>query len=172
VIDALGVPAIVMTARWDVIGWNGLMRRIFRDYSEIPLERRNLLRILLVDDPRYRDDAAAYEAMARRTLAKFRVDYSQTPDDPAFVGLIAELNAECPIFRRLWGRAEVIGRSEAIANHPALGGMTFEHTSFVPEGSPNLRVLIFVPYDEASIAKVRAIVAEEQAGSSRSSKVN
>ena len=167
VIDALGVPAILMTARWDVIGWNGLMRRIFRDYGEIPLERRNLLRILLVDDPRYRDDTAAYEAMARRILAKFRVDYSQTPDDPAFEALIAELNAECPIFRRLWGRAEVIGRSEAIANHPALGGMTFEHSSFVPEGSPNLRVLIFVPYDEASIAKVRAIVAEDQAGSNR-----
>jgi hypothetical protein len=37
----------------------------------------------------------------------------------------------------------------------------------VPEGSPNLRVLIFVPYDDASIAKVRAIVAEDQAGSSR-----
>ena len=109
----------------------------------------------------------AYEAMARRLLAKFRVDYSQTPDDPAFEALITELNAGCPIFHRLWGRAEVVGRSEAIANHPALGGMTFEHSSFVPEGSPTLRVLIFVPYDEASIAKVRAIVAEEQAGSAR-----
>jgi len=169
VIDALGVPAILMTARWDIIGWNVLMRRIFRDYSEIPLERRNLLRILLVDDPSYREDAAAYEATARRVLSKFRVDYSQTPDDPAFEALIAELDAECPIFRRLWGRAEVVGRSEAIANHPALGGMTFEHTSFVPEGSPNLRVLIFVPYDDASVAKVRAIVAEEQAIASQRS---
>src|SRR5512138_2326702 len=169
VIDALGVPAVVMTARGDVIGWNGLMRKIFRDYGEIPLERRNLLRILLVDDPRYRDDAAAYEAMARRVLAKFRVDYSQTPDDPSFEALIAELNAECPIFRRLWGRAEVVGRSEAIANHPVLGGLTFEHSSFVPEGNPNLRVLIFVPYDEASVQKVRAIVAEEQGGSARRS---
>jgi transcription regulator MmyB-like protein len=101
------------------------------------------------------------------------VDYSQTPDDPAFEELISELNAECPIFRRLWGRAEVIGRSEAIANHPVLGGLTFEHTSFVPEGNANLRVLIFVPYDDASIAKVRAIVAEEQTGASRrSGKVN
>jgi transcriptional regulator with XRE-family HTH domain len=167
VIEALGVPAIVMTARWDVIGWNTLMRRVFRDYAEIPVERRNLLRILLVGDPRYQEDPAAYEAMARRLLAKFRVDYSQTPDDPAFEALIAELNAECPIFRRLWGRAEVVGRSEAIAKHPVLGGMTFEHSSFVPEGSPNLRILIFVPYDDACAAKLRAIVAEDQAASGR-----
>ena len=48
-----------------------------------------------------------------------------------------------------------------------LGGLTFEHSSFVPEGNPNLRVLIFVPYDDASIAKVRAFVAEDQASSGR-----
>jgi transcriptional regulator with XRE-family HTH domain len=167
ILDALGVPAIVMTARWDVIAWNELMRRIFRDYGKIPVERRNLLRILLIDDEAYRHDAEAYEAMARRLLAKFRVDYSQTPDDPAFEELIEELNEGCPIFRRLWARAEVVGRSEAVANHPALGGLTFEHSSFVPEGSPNLRVLIFVPYDEATIAKVRSIVAEEQIGPAR-----
>jgi transcriptional regulator with XRE-family HTH domain len=167
ILDALGVPAIIMTARWDVMAWNELMRRIFRDYGQIPVERRNLLRILLIDDEAYRRDAVAYEAMARRLLAKFRVDYSQTPDDPAFEELIEELNEGCPIFRRLWGRAEVVGRSEAVANHPALGGLTFEHSSFVPEGSPNLRVLIFVPYDEATIAKVRALVAEEQIGPAR-----
>jgi transcriptional regulator with XRE-family HTH domain len=166
-LDALGVPALIMTARWDVMAWNQLMRKVFRDYGQIPPERRNLIRILLVDDEGYQRDPDAYEAMARRILAKFRVDYSQTPNDPAFEELIAELNAECPIFRRLWGRAEVLGRSEAVANHPALGGLTFEHSSFVPEGSPNLRLLIFVPYDDATIAKVRTIVAEDQLGPGR-----
>jgi transcriptional regulator with XRE-family HTH domain len=166
-LDALGVPALIMTARWDVMAWNELMRKIFRDYGQIPLERRNLIRILLMDDVAYQRDAAAYEAMARRILAKFRVDYSQTPGDPAFEELIEELNEGCPIFRRLWGRAEVVGRTEAVANHPVLGGLTFEHSSFVPEGSPSLRLLIFVPHDEGTIAKVRSIIAEEQIGPAR-----
>jgi transcriptional regulator with XRE-family HTH domain len=170
-LDALGVPAIVMTARWDIIAWNRLAR-VFRDYDKLPPERRNLLRILLVDDDSYQKDPGAYETMARRILAKFRVDYSQTPDDPAFGELIEELSGRCPIFRRLWTRPEVVGRSEAVAYHPAFG-LTLEHSSYVPEGSPGLRLVIFVPHDDAAIAKVRALAAEDQGTPGRrGSKVN
>jgi hypothetical protein len=156
-IEALGVPALVLTARWDVIAWNRLAAQVFRDYDQLPLDQRNLLRILLIDDKGYQSDAAAYEAMARRVLSKFRVDYSQTPDDPSFEQLIEELDEHCPIFRKLWNNPEVLGRSEAVANHPALGGITFEHSSYVPEGFPTLRVLIFVPYNEQAISKVREL---------------
>jgi hypothetical protein len=156
-IESLGVPALVMTARWDVVAWNRLTLQVFRHYERMAPEQRNLLRILLVDDTSYQNDAAAYEAMARRVLSKFRVDYSQNSDDPSFEHLIAELDERCPIFRRLWNSPEVLGRSEAVAQHPMLGGITFEHSSYVPEGSPTLKVLIFVPYDEQSAAKVRSL---------------
>jgi transcriptional regulator with XRE-family HTH domain len=159
-LEAIAVPALVMTLRWDVIAWNRLTSKVFRDYDQLPPERRNLLRILLVDDKAYQRDPVAYETTVRRVLSKFRVDYSQAGDDPAFEELIAELAARCPIFRRLWNSPEVTARSEAVAHHPQLGGMTFEHSSYVPEGSPTLRVVIFVPYDEPSTAKVAAMRAE------------
>src|SRR5690606_6331860 len=76
-IDAVGVPATVMNARWDVVAWNTLTLRLFRDYSKIPFEGRNLLRILLVEERDvYMQDPQVYDAMARRVVAKFRVDYS------------------------------------------------------------------------------------------------
>jgi transcriptional regulator with XRE-family HTH domain len=158
-LDALAVPAIVMTMRWDVIAWNDLAVKVFRDYSKIAPEQRNLLRILLVDDAAYQRDPVAYEVMARRVLSKFRVDYSQCAGDPSFEELIAELTVRCPIFGRLWNSPspEVTGRSEAVAEHPQAGGMTFEHSSYVPEGSPSLRLVIFVPHDEASAARVTAL---------------
>ena len=106
---------------------------------------------MFVDDKSYQDDPVAYEEMVRRVLSKFRVDYSQSPYDPAFEELIAELAARCPIFRRLWNSPEVSGRSEAIAHHPQLGGITFEHSSYIPEGSPTLRLVIFVPYDDSEL---------------------
>ena len=166
-LDALAVPALIMTVRWDVMAWNRLATLAFRDYDNLPLEKRNLLRILLVDDKSYQDDPVAYEATARRILAKFRVDYSQAPNDAAFEELIAELEARCPIFRKLWNSPEVRTRSEAVAYHPQLGGMTFEHSSYVPEGSPTLRLVIFVPYDEVSAAKVAAMRVPAKAPAAR-----
>jgi transcriptional regulator with XRE-family HTH domain len=166
-LDSLAVPAIVLTARWDVIGWNQLALKVIRDYSALPPGRRNLLRILLVEDEAYRQNHALYEATARRILAKFRVDYSQAPGDPAFEELIAELSASCPIFDRLWGLAEVVGTHEAIVTHPRGNDITFEHSSYVPEGNPKQRLIIFTPCNEASAAKVREALAQVQAPSGR-----
>jgi transcriptional regulator with XRE-family HTH domain len=154
-LQAIAVPALVMTSRWDVVAWNE-STKIFRDYDKLAAEQRNLLRILLIDDPSYKRDPAQYEAMARRVLSKFRVDYSQSPDNAAFDALIAELSAKCPIFVKLWNSAEVLSRSEGVAHYPQLGGVSFEHSSYVPEGSPTLRVVIYVPYDETSAEKVAA----------------
>jgi transcriptional regulator with XRE-family HTH domain len=152
-LNALGVPALVMTSRWDVIAWNELTE-IFRRYADIAAQERNLLRILLVDDETYQHDSEQYEAMARRVLSKFRVDYSQSPDHPAFEELIAELTQISPIFRRLWNTADVLSRSEGVGHYPQLGGVRFEHSSYVPEGSPALRVVVYVPYDAQSAAKI------------------
>ena len=165
-LQAVGVPALVMTARWDVIAWNELTK-IFRDYAALPPAKRNLLRILLIEDETYRRDPAQYEAMARRVLSKFRVDYSQSPNEAAFDELIAELTAESEIFRRLWGSSEVMTRSEGVGRYPHLGGVSFEHSSYVPEGYPALRLVVYVPYDGESAAKVaawRARTAESQLG--------
>jgi len=154
-LKALAVPALVMTSRWDVIAWNDLTT-IFRNYDELPPAKRNLLRILLIEDETYQRDPEQYEAMARRVLSKFRVDYSQTPEDPAFEELIAELAARSPIFRRFWNSPEVMSRSEGVGRYPHLGGVSFEHSSYVPEGSPMLRLVIYVPHDKQSAEKVAA----------------
>ena len=159
-LDALAVPALIKTARWDVIAWNGLISKVFRDYGALPPEHRNLLRVLLVDETEYQDDCDSFYAMARRVLSKFRVDYSQYSEDPSFDALIESLNRDSTVFRKLWNSPEVVNRSEAVAYHPQLGGMWFEHTSYVPEGSPGLRLVIFVPHDETTAAKVEALRRE------------
>ncbi|MFO7286705.1 MAG: helix-turn-helix transcriptional regulator [Gammaproteobacteria bacterium] len=156
-LDAIAVPAIVMTARWDVVAWNTLACRVFRDYSKIPPERRNMLRILLIDEDVYKDEPEIFDAMAHRVIAKFRVDYSPFTGDPDFEELIKELEQQSETFRRLWSSPEVVGRSEALVRHPQLGGVTLEHTSYVPEGSPGLRVVIYSPADDESRAKIDAL---------------
>ena len=154
-LDAISVPALVMTSRWDVIAWNDLTR-IFRDYDELPPEKRNLLRIVLIEDESYQNDPGRYEEIARRVLSKFRVDYSQTPDSASFEALVAELTERSAIFRRLWNSPEVMSRLEGVARYPLLGGVSFEHSSYVPEGSPTLRLVVYTPHDRQTADKVAA----------------
>ena len=165
-LDAMGLPALVMTARWDVIAWNALTK-ILRDYGSVPAESRNLLRLLLVEDQTYATDAAGYEAMARRVLSKFRVDYSQAAGSFDFKSLIAELTTRCPAFQRLWQSQDVMTRVEGVAHYPQLGGISFEHSSYVPEGRPLLRLVTYVPFDETSKAKVAAFRAKLSPSSRR-----
>jgi hypothetical protein len=49
-----------------------------------------------------------------------------------------------------------MNRSEGVGQYPHLGGVSFEHSSYVPEGSPMLRLVIYVPYDVQSAEKVAA----------------
>lgn len=153
-LDALNMPAIVMTARWDVIAWNPLAVEVFRDYGRIAPEKRNLLRILLIDDTLYATDSEEFLEMAKRILAKFRVDYSQFSDEPEFQQLIEELDSESSAFRELWNSPDVLGYSQGVAEYDQQGGLKLEHTSYVPEGAAGLRVVVYAPFDADSRAKL------------------
>ena len=154
-LDSLAIPALVMTPRWDVVYWNRIMTVALRDYEAIPPPERNLIKILMMS-PDNRAHADDYERMARRLLAKLRVDYSQAGMDPAFDALIEEMSELSPLFRSLWHSPEIAGHSEGIhmERHTTLGGITYEHTSYVVEGAPSLRVVIYAPNDPESAAKV------------------
>ena len=162
-LDALNVPAEVITPRWDVIYWNDMVTRCFRDYGALEPEQRNLIRILMTS-PEYQEDPAEFDSMARRITAKLRVDYSQAAGDPSFDALIEEMSELSPIFRELWRSPEIRTRSEGVhlLRHPQLGGITFEHTSYVVEGAPSLRVVLFAPHDADSARKVAQIAGHAE----------
>ncbi len=162
-LDALNVPAEVITPRWDVIYWNDMVKRCFRDYGKIEPDRRNLFRILMTS-PEYQEDPDEFAAMARRITAKLRVDYSQAVGDPSFDALIDEMSEASPTFRELWRSPEIRTRSEGVhlLRHPQLGGITFEHTSYVVEGAPSLRVVIFAPHDAESARKMSQIARQAE----------
>jgi hypothetical protein len=164
-LDALHMPALVITPRWDVVYWNAMVASTFRDYATMAPEERNLIRILLTN-PLFQQDPEEFEIIAQRVLAKLRVDYSQAGGDPEFDSLIRELNEISPTFKRLWPSPEITGRSEGvhILRHPKLGRLTFEHTSYVVEGAPSLRVVIFAPYDTESAVKVAQLARDTDQG--------
>jgi transcriptional regulator with XRE-family HTH domain len=157
-IDSLGTPAIVMTERWDVLYWNSLVTATMRDYSKYKPEDRNLLKILFVLDAEQFSDTD-FQAMARRVIPKFHVDFSQSGNPEAFECLVDELCEKSSVFKDLWDDPELATRSVGVhtVNHKSLGALKFEHSSYVPEGSPHLRVIIYSPYDE----RCAAVIADQ-----------
>jgi transcriptional regulator with XRE-family HTH domain len=148
-------PVVAMTLRWDIVAWNELTSRVFRDYGAVPLAERNLLRIFLTDR-RYRRDAAAHERLARQMIAEFRGDFARCAGDPAFEALIAELREIVPSFERLWNDVELRDAPRGtIVRHGELGELYFDRISYVPEHHPSTRVLMFVP-GEPNTARIIA----------------
>jgi transcriptional regulator with XRE-family HTH domain len=162
--NCLTVPAIVMNLRWDVLAWNRLNSIFFRDYATTPPSERNLVEILFAKPASY-EDPLEYENMARRVLAKVRVDYSKSGgNDPRFEALIRKLCTISPVFRRIWRAPEINVKSFGLNRfrHLRYGELSFEHTSYVPDGHPDVRVVICVPHDAATrvaVAKVQAEIA-------------
>lgn len=156
-LDSLRIPAYILTMRWDVVAWNGMCVALLRDYGALPPEGRNLLKLLFGGER----DPGEYKAMAHRLVARLRVDYSQFPGDAGLDRLVTELSEDFPIFRELWGTSEVAARSEglSVTRHSRFGPITLQHTSYMPEGRPTLRLIMFAPHDADSARKVEQVAA-------------
>jgi transcriptional regulator with XRE-family HTH domain len=170
-IQGVAAPAVVMNLRWDVLAWNTLNSVFFRDYAATAPAERNLVEILFTRPPFY-EDSLEFESMARRVLAKLRVDYSKAGKDPKFDALIHRLCTVSPVFRRIWRTPEINVRSYGIHRfkHPKHGPLAFEHTSYVPDGHPAVRVVICMPDDaptREAVAKIHSeLLAQAAQGTS------
>jgi transcriptional regulator with XRE-family HTH domain len=149
------VPVVAMTLRWDIVAWNELTTRVFRDYGAVPAAHRNLLKIVMTDT-RYRRDHEAHELMVRNLLGEFRIDFGRCAGDPKFEQLIVELCAAAPDFARHWSRVELWSSPRAIIvqNH-VLGDLYFDRVTYVPEHHPAIRVVMFIP-GEPNTARIIA----------------
>jgi transcriptional regulator with XRE-family HTH domain len=158
---AVAVPAIAMNLRWDILAWNALNTVIYRDYATCPASERNLLELIFTRPNRHMTPTQL-ESMAHRLCARVRYDYSQNPDDPKFDAMVRRLCANSPLFNRFWRGSDFTLRSygQHYFNHPRFGLLSFEHTSHVPDGHPNMRVVFCTPENPAAKKAVALALAE------------
>jgi hypothetical protein len=159
------VPVVAMTLRWDIVAWNELTTRVFRDYGDVPPSERNLLRIFLTDE-RYQREGALYEQVARKMIAEFRVDFAHCAGDAAFEALITELHADVPAFERFWNEVELWNAPRGtVVQHEELGELCFDRISYVPEHHPSTRILMFIPGEPntaRTIASLQPQIVDEE----------
>jgi transcriptional regulator with XRE-family HTH domain len=153
------MPSLVMGRRWDVLGWNRVVRAFFLDFEQVPPDERNMV-WLLFTHPALRSLLVDWSTRAQDTIARFRADYGRYAGDSHFVQLVDRLNAVSPEFAQWWPRHDVLPMSEGCAqyNHPLVGRMVVDHMTFSVVDNPELRVVAWLP-EAGSMKKMRKVVA-------------
>jgi transcriptional regulator with XRE-family HTH domain len=148
------LPAVVMSAKGDVLAWNAMSSALHGDWSALRPERRNQLRLRFLPDPadppRSKVGGTPEErtATARQSVANLRSVAGRYPDDPGLARLLAELHRGSAEFRELWADTDAGGwRSHTkTVEHPTLGLLKLEcDTLHVPDVDQSLVVYSAAP---------------------------
>ncbi len=154
-------PAIIKTAMWDVVGWNRAAALLLTDYSKLPREDRNILRLMFGSD-HVRARNEDWDSVARFVVGAFRADVARAGanNSAAAIELVAELSRASPEFEALWQDNDVVAHGEGVKRivHPDAGLLAMEFSSFAVEGRPELGMIIYNPASPADAERLRLLL--------------
>jgi transcriptional regulator with XRE-family HTH domain len=130
-------PALVLGRRMDILAWNSLASALYTDFSKIPANRRNYVRLLFTD-PVVRGLHIEWESAARTAVASLRMEAARYPGDPDLATLVGELSLQDGEFRTWWASHHVASTSYGIKHyhHPIAGALTLDCDTWAsPDGS-------------------------------------
>jgi transcriptional regulator with XRE-family HTH domain len=146
-------PAYLLGPMTRILAWNGAASALFGPVEHLPAERRSLLWLLLVE-PGADQNNLTRRGTAYNQVARFRAEYAQHAGEPEYEAFVELLKDNSPWFREWWGEHQISGtqRGTKTIDHPALGPLSLHHAQTVPTGSPDLRLTIYAPADDATRA--------------------
>src|SRR5580698_7297909 len=160
VLDALEpCPALIRTATWDIVAWNGAATVMLTDYAALPPDQRNVLRFIFLD-PRVRAAQQNWESVARFVVGAFRVDAARAGAAAAVEPLVDELCRLSPEFKAMWRDNAVHTHGEGVKHmrHPVLGPIAFEYSAFAVDGRPDLAMVVYNPATAADKERIAALL--------------
>ncbi|WP_040950039.1 helix-turn-helix transcriptional regulator [Gorillibacterium massiliense] len=150
-------PTLITDRRYDIVAWNEAASYVFLDFETIPVDQRNMIRLLFTRKELQRL-AVNWEQFVSGFLASFRASYGQYVEDDWYEDFLQEMKGVHPEFERLWQMSEVKSAPEVLIEfrHAKAGKMLFQLTSLVVQGSSDLRVSIYTPApDTTTESKLR-----------------
>ena len=164
VLDALEVsPAIIKTATWDVVAWNRAAAALLTDYSKLPREQRNILRLMFGGDSRVRAAQEDWRSVARFVVGAFRADVARAGAGEEVTRLVEELSRTSAEFDALWRDNEVVAHGEGLKRirHPRAGLIELEFSAFAVDGRPELGMVVYNPASTADADRIRTLTTGE-----------
>lgn len=161
VLDALPhSPAFIKTATWDIVAWNRAAAAVLTDYAQLADEDRNILRLMFCS-PAVRRRQANRPTMARYVVDTFRADVIRAGATREVEDLVAELCQRSDEFKALWHDASHVRapyEGTKVIDHPAVGPIEMEFSSFAVNARADLALMIFNPASAADAARIKAVM--------------
>ena len=161
VLDAMPFsPAIVKTATWDVVAWNHAAAVVLTDYSKLPQQGRNILRLMFADS-HVRAAQEDWLAVARFVVGAFRADVARAGATTQSTALVEEISRLSPEFEALWRSNDVVSHGEGLKrlHHPELGLLELEFSAFAVDGRPDLGMIVYNPATSETAERMRLSIA-------------
>jgi MmyB-like transcription regulator ligand binding domain len=143
-VEQLSTPAYVIGARCDLLWWNAAAVALFRDFSKVPVARRNTL-LQMFTSPEVRSRYRKWEQVARDALESFRITYDFWSHAPEFNALVDELNAASPEFAHWWKAHEIRPKPSGtkVMTHPTHGRVRVAYSTFQANDDPDIRLVLY-----------------------------
>ncbi|WP_428391948.1 helix-turn-helix transcriptional regulator [Lichenicoccus sp.] len=156
-------PAVLRTARWDVVAWNRAAALVLTDYGLLPPDQRNILRMIFSHAPigaSMDAEQSDWNSLARFAVASFRIDAARAGADAEIAPLVAELCGSSPAFASMWHDQDVRAPGHDVKHlrHPRIGSIALEYSAFAVDARPDLSLIVFNPATSADQDRVRSLV--------------
>jgi len=149
----LHTPALIVNHRMDVLGANPLGRALFARVFE--QDEPNLVRFVFVS-PHARSFYPEWEQVAQSSLGALRAASGGLDE----AGLVDELSARSPEFRRLWARHDVRGKSHEAKrlHHHEVGELTLTYDSLTVDGAGGQQLIVYQAEPGSASAQALALL--------------
>ncbi|WP_280492771.1 helix-turn-helix transcriptional regulator [Nocardia asiatica] len=132
------LPALVLSAKADVLAWNPMATALLGDLSAWPPAQRNIIwqRFLGTERGRVAMTPAEADNAASFSVACLRSARARYPDDPGLLRLVSELRSRSPRFEQLWAarRSGQWRSATKTIDHPDVGSLRLDcDTLLVPD---------------------------------------
>ncbi|WP_409344054.1 helix-turn-helix transcriptional regulator [Paenibacillus sp. MBLB4367] len=143
-------PTIVSDRRCQIVAWNEAAAYVFLDFEQIPVEERNMIRLLFARKE-FRSLAVNWDHFVLDFLAIFRAYYGQYVEDEWYERFLKEMGSLYPDFSRLWEQSHVSSAPEVLIEfrHAKAGKMLFHLLSLQVQGDADLRCSMYTPAPES-----------------------
>ncbi|MEZ4519754.1 MAG: helix-turn-helix transcriptional regulator [Chloroflexota bacterium] len=152
-------PAQILGRYWNILAWNQATTVIMHDFAALPPEARNLIMGMFLS-PELRQLIGDWEGNAQRMLAEFRADLGRYHHDPVFGEMVTFRG---PTARSSpsggWSSPESARRAtHPGSHHPSGETLYLQEMVFDIHDHPSMRLIMFIPQDEANKQKLQRLV--------------